>query len=353
MRLQLFIIFPTLIGSLVFAGTTPQTPNTSPATPPPFDADLFRKEAQGFSFHGDFLYWSAQEGALDYAIKMDQNAWGPEYCYAQGKYKSATFSLDPGFRVSASFFRAPKYWEIWGQYTRLTVQGNNESYAPEGNDEFLTGTWPQIFTNPLTQATSHISMNYNVADFWFDRVFLPNPHLRMRFLGGGVMAWLNQFWKVLYTDAQNQQTKLSNRWKFTGGGLRMGVLIDWYWFENIYMTAGTTFATLLGTYRNISKQWVNFSPSPGKYNPTVPIRDGNFKDVRPAFSGQFYLGPSYQKNFPHNRMELFAGYELNAWLNLQESFRSTSGSPSDPKETRINTAMIALQGLTMRATLDF
>src|SRR3990167_3924571 len=352
MRVLLFASLQTLFCTVLLADPA-KCAQKSPTSPPPFDADLFRKDAEGFSVHGDFLYWSVQEGALDYAIKMIHSAWGPEFCFAQGKYKSATFNLDPGFRISGSFFRAPKYWEIWGQYTRLTVYGNNHATAPTGVDEFLTGTWPQIFTSPVVKADSHVFMNYNIADFWFDRVFLPNPHLRMRFLGGGLVAWINQFWKVLYTDAENEQTKLSNRWKFTGGGLRMGILLDWYWFEDVYMTAGTTFAALLGTYKNTSKQWVNFSPTSGAYNPSLPLRDGSFKDVRPAFAGQFYLGPSYQKNFPNNRIELFACYELNAWLNLQESFRSTTGTPSTAKESWINTAMIALQGLTTRATIDF
>lgn len=339
---------PALIGA-----ESPSSPLSPQKKPVPFDADLYRKDAQVFSFHGDFLYWSVQEGALDYAVRMNQSAWGPEYNYAQGKYKNANFNLDPGFRLAASFFRAPKGWEIWGQYTRLTAHGSNSNNAPTANDQYLTGTWPQIFSGPVSKATSTIHMNYNVADAWFDRVFLPNPHLRLRFLGGLVAAWINQFWKIDYKNAENQATTLSNRWKFTGGGIRAGTIVDWYWFENVYMTAGTTFAALLGSYHNIAKQWANFAPVPGAYNPDVPLRDGNFKDTRPAFTGQFYVGPSYQRNLPHNRIEIFAGYELNAWLNLQESFRSTVGNPTTAKETLINTAMIALQGLTTRATLDF
>gem|GEM_PF-4211976 len=73
----------------------------------------------------------------------------------------------------------------------------------------------------------------------------------------------------------------------------------------------------------------------------------------PAFQSQFYFGPSYQKNFPNQRLEIFVGYELVTWLNLQEIYHSTSGAPSDPKETWINTSALALQGLTARASIDF
>ncbi len=325
---------------------------TPPPTLPPFDADLYRKDQQVISFHGEFLFWRVQEGALDYATKMRGNAWGPSQCYAQGKVESATFDGEPGFRVAASFFRAPKYWEVWGQYTRLTANGNNQSSKPHPDTEYVTGTWPQIFTNPMAGARSHIHLNYNVADFLADRVFLPNPHLRIRLMGGGSGAWMDQFWKIKYVDSGSFETKISNRWKFFGGGLRLGTLFDWYWFNNIYITGGATFAAFLGSYHNSSFQNTNFKPTPS-FDTSLPVRDTKFRDIRAAYLTQFYFGPSYQRNFVGHRIELFAGYEINAWWNLQEIHHSTSGGPLDAKETWINTSMLALQGLTARLTVDF
>ena len=320
--------------------------------PPPFDADLYLRDQQCYAFHGEFLYWRVQEGALDYALKMKESGWGPAQCYAQGNFKNATFNGDPGCRVSLGFFRAPKFWEFWTQYTRLTARGSNTASKPTPSTEFLTGTWPQIFTNPVASAKSDIHLNYNIGDIVITRVFFPNPHLRLRVEGGGVVAWMDQFWKVRYTDSGSFETKITNRWSFIGGGLRMGTKFDWYWFTDIYMTGGTTGAALLGSYHNSAFQTTNFQPS-AAFNPSLPVRDTHFKDVRPAFQGQFYLGPSYQKNINKQRIEIFVGYELNAWLNLQQIYRSTNGLPADGKETWINTGMLALQGLTSRATYNF
>jgi len=326
--------------------------NSRSQAPQPFDADLYRKDEQVFSFHGDFLFWRIQEGALDYALSMTQTGWGPTQCFAQGDYKNATFNGDPGFRIALSYFRAPKYWEFWGQYTRLTSTGENHASKPSPSSEFLTGTWPQIFTNPMASASSFLHVNYNLADVFFTRVFFPNPHLRLRVLGGGTVAWMSQFWKILYADSGSFHTKIANRWSYTAGGLRLGTLFDWYWFTNIYMTGGATFATLLGSYHNSSKQTTNFQPS-GAFNTSLPLRDTSFKDVRPSYQCQFFLGPSYQQGFTNSRFEIFVGYELSVWQNLQEIFRSTHSTPSDAKETWINTSMIAFQGLTARATVDF
>jgi hypothetical protein len=195
-------------------------------------------------------------------------------------------------------------------------------------------------------------MNYNAADLLITRVFFPNPHLRLRIIGGATAAWISQFWKVLYQDWMGFQTKIGNRWRFIGGGLKTGTLFDWYWFTDVYMTGGAYVGALLGTYKNSAKQTTNFQPT-SSFNPALPVRDAHFSDVRPAFFTQLYLGPAYEKNFKNQRLEIFAGYELVTWLNLQEIFRSTNGAPSEAKETRINTAAIALQGLTARATVDF
>lgn len=326
--------------------------HTTSKEPPPFDADLFRRDVQCFALQGEFLYWRVQEGALDYALKMTKNGWGPSECFAQGKFENATYNGDPGFRVALKFFRAPKYWEFWTQYTRLTANGTNRAEKPSPDGNFLTGTWPQIFTTPMASAKSFIHLNYNVWDMHITRVFFPNPHLRLRLLAAGVVAWMDQFWKILYADSGSFQTKIANRWSFIGGGLQIGTMFDWYWFTNVYMTGGANFAALLGSYHNSAVQTTNFQPG-ASFNPSLPVRDAHLHDVRPAFQGQFYLGPSYQKNFPNQRLEIFVGYELVAWLNLQEIYHSTSGAPSDPKETWFNTSALALQGLTARAILDF
>ena len=148
------------------------------------DADLFRKEVQVYSISAEFLYWTVAEGALDYALKMKHPAWGPSLSYAQGTFERAGYDVDPGVRVSFLFFRAPHFWEVRWQYTRVTLVGHDHVDKPSETDNFITGTWPQITEAPLASASSHIHMNYNVFDMNVDRVFFPNPHLRLRLIGG-------------------------------------------------------------------------------------------------------------------------------------------------------------------------
>ncbi len=315
------------------------------------DPDLFKKNDPAYSVHAEFLYWSVAEGALDYALKMRHDAWGPTPSFAQGSFETASYGLDPGFRLSLQYFRAPHYWEIRWQYTRMTSRGHDRAHRPSGN-RFLTGTWPQISTAPLAEAKSSLHLNYNVFDWMVDRVFFPNPHLRLRVIGGAITAWMDQEWLVRYVDSTPNSTNIRNRWHFIGAGLKTGTMVDWYWTGDFYMTGIGCFGILIGSYSNHSKQTTDFQPTPAD-NPAIPIRDTSYRDVRPTVTAQMLLGPSWQKNFSHNRIEIFAGLEMNIWFNLQEVYRSTSNTPALAKETWINNSMLALYGLTTRLSVDF
>lgn len=345
-----FLLATCLLTSQILAQTPP-----SPPPPPAFDADLFRKDEQVFSGHVEFLYWTIEEGALDYALNMTGSAWGDsatDLNFAQGNFETAGYGFDPGFRIALSFYRAPRFWEIKWQYTRMTVRGKDDANAPEGTNEFLTGTWPQIIDAPIRTAQSKLHFNYNVFDMVVARMFNPNPHLRIRFIGGATSAWMSQQWIVRYFNAAQKNTRIDNRWTYAAGGLKLGTTADWYWGENVYMTATGSGALLMGSYHNQSKQTADQAPA-GNYNIGIPLRNAKMENIRPVFTMNMSFGPSWQKNFKSSRVELFAAYEITLWTNLQEFYRSTASAPNVAKETWMSTSMLALHGVTVRLTGDF
>jgi len=283
---------------------------------------------------------------------MRADAWGPTPSFAQGRFENATYGMDLGFRLGFLYFRAPHYWEMRWQYTRMTNRGTDHSSKPSGAQQFLTGTWPQIMNQPLAAVKSSIHLNYNVFDWLVDRVFFPNPHLRLRVLGGSCVVWMDQDWKVRYSDSTPNTTTIRNRWHFVGAGLKSGSIFDWYWTGDLYMTAAGSFGVLVGSYSNHAKQTTSFQPTIND-NPNVPLRNLSYHDTRAAVTLQMLLGPSYQKNFTKNRVEMFAGFEVTTWYNLHEVYRSTAGAPQEAKETWINSSILALYGLTTRVTVDF
>lgn len=311
----------------------------------PYDADLYHKDQEVVSTHGEFLYWTVQEGAIDFAQKMNHPA-PAELAFGIGKIHSANYEIDPGIRFAVSYFNAPKFWEVRAQYTHLISRGKDRVGQPDlANEEYITGTWPQVLNNPLAHAHSAIEFNYNLFDLTVDRMFIPNPHLRLRMVAGLGAAWIQQDWKIHYFDTTLQQTTIRNRWHYVGAGLRSGLMTDWFWGNDVYLTGSVSMGIYMGSYHNRSKQTASILSN--------SISDTNFSDTRPAYSAQFLLGPSWQKNFTCYRMEIFAGYELNTWFNLQEIRRSTSNDPSGSKETILAAGSFAVHGLTTRFTFDF
>ncbi|QVL57056.1 MAG: hypothetical protein KFB93_06660 [Simkaniaceae bacterium] len=317
--------------------------------------DLFNKDDAAFLINGEFLYWTVNEGGLDFAIRMKTPSWGPSDSYAQGDMERAEFSWDPGYRFSLGYYRAPNFWEADFQWTYIHVGGkNHHSRPPAEEGRFMTGTWPQIFTNPIQKATSTIHLYYQMIDLIVNRVFHPfdNPHLRLRLTGGLTGVWLNQGWKVRYFDNQHNQTLVNNMWRYWGFGFKAGLGFDWFWGNDFYVTGRAITGLVSGHYHNHGKQETNTIQQTGDSS-SIPVRDLRYKDYRVAFTSQLSLGPSYQKSFPDWRMELFIGYEMTIWTNLHEVYRSSSSSASDSKETWINSSMIALQGLSARGTFNF
>ncbi|MBS0619974.1 MAG: hypothetical protein JSS61_00750 [Verrucomicrobia bacterium] len=320
--------------------------------------DLFCKNRKVYFIDAEFLYWGVNEGATDFALKMNHPAWSSTTStYAVGKYHSANFSWEPGFRVSFGYFNAPHYWDVYGQYTYLRARGTDEVHAPSDTGKYLLGTWiePDFgttgATTPLKKAHSSIEFDYNVIDLLFTRRFHTNPHLRLNVFGGGTAAIFDQDWDVHYTDLNNYKSKIENDWNFGGAGIRLGMRVDWFMGWDIYLTGTGSGAVLAGVYENKAKQTTN-APVAGADN-EIPFRNTHFRDTRLTYTAQLLAGPSWQKAFKSVRAEITCAYEFTVWTNLHNIYRSSLAGPQAGKDTYINSSNVSLQGLTVRFNLDF
>ncbi|MGH2611993.1 MAG: Lpg1974 family pore-forming outer membrane protein [Rhabdochlamydiaceae bacterium] len=328
--------------------------------PPPkvsYDTDLFRENNKIEFINLEFLYWSVNESAMDYALKMKNPAWGAT-TEGVGQYKVIDFGWNPGFRMNIGYFNAPHYWDAYLQYTYFKCTGQDRAHAPKAPDLFLNGTWPQPAFDtqeeiPLAKAHSSVEMNLNVLDFLATRRFFPNPHLRMRLYGGATVGWLRQNWEIDYQDTADQTSHLHNHWKFTGAGVKAGYILDWFLGKGgIFFTGAVSAAVYAGDYHNINKQHSSDSNA-GEFNTALPLRNVHYRDTRLVPYFQLLVGPSWQMAFNRFRTELFAGYELNFWTNLHEVYRTTTAAPTQAKQTIMSNSVMGIQGLTARWNFDF
>ncbi len=315
--------------------------------PNPQEEDLFNQHEQSFLVNGEFIYWTVSEGSLDYSHRM--NASTPSNgTLASGSARRAQFDWNPGYRITAGYFRAPRFWELSGEYTFIHINGSQSVNRPSENDRYLTPTFEPRIDSPIERATSDIHLHYKMFNLTANRVFVlkNNAHFRLKLGASVCSAWLHQRWRVGYIDAAREASTINNRWQYWGVGFRLNLGFDWFWGNDFYVTGKFTTALLTGHYKNHAKY--ESSRDSG-----VPYGNSRYNDYRVTLNPQFILGPSYQKSIGSMRIEVFAGYEMTLWTNLQEIVRSSRSSGSGEKVTLRSRGDVAIQGLTTRLSLNF
>lgn len=322
----------------------------------PYDADLFKKDTPAFFIQAEYLCWKVNEGALDYAVKMNHPAWSETISTnAVGHYQNAEFDWASGLRIAFGYFRAPHFWDMFLQYTYVPTFGSNKTHAPHDANEYLNGTFPQPAVSgavpPLEHASSRISLKYHVLDWLASRRFFPNEHLRLNLFGGVTSAYIYQKWNVYYEDTSDQHAKIRNRWQFEGLGLKLGTKLDWYLGWDLYLSGLASSGILSGWYNNAAYEKTQ-AVTQGA-NTSTPFHNTHFHDKRLAYTAQIMGGLSWQKAYESVRAEIGVGYEFNIWANLHQIYRSSASLSTNFKQTFINDSLLSLQGFTVRANLDF
>ncbi len=309
------------------------------------DSDLFRRNEKVVFLNTEFLYWTASCASNEYAFQYDRAITQAGKYHGLGKYIFSKYGWDPGFRVAIGWFNAPNTYQVFGQFTWIKLDNTKTSNRTEPFS--LNATFPQ-FVQQLGEAKSKIKVNYEIGDFLASRVWFPNLHCRLRLFGGFTGGRIQQKWDITYTDLQSQIEKVYNKWKFTAVGLRLGIDIDWFFTSYFYLTGKVSFAPFVGKYRYL-----------GQIQDQNDLQRAFFKydQYRGSYNVQAYIGPSYQRAFCKNRFEIFVGYELNNWFNVNEKIINVGVTDTNYLTGEvapiIDRSLFLLHGLTARLTFDF
>ncbi|NGX60065.1 MAG: hypothetical protein KR126chlam3_01227 [Chlamydiae bacterium] len=309
------------------------------AEPQPCCPEYLFVERSQIYVSGEFLYWTVEEGQLDYALK-EKTAPSDTAFFATGDYKTADYDWRPGYRVGLTYYHCPKYWEMTAEYTWLFDKGTDSVTS-----DFIRPTRLTDASGPFVSAKSHIDFHYHLGDFYATRVFDPSPHVRLRFFGGLTGGYLEESLKIRYKNIFDVSERIKEKWRFWGGGVRAGLRVDWFWGCQFYLTGKSSFATLVGKYKNEESQ----------FRPSDKVFFGNAKYDEPRFAmhAQFLIGPSWQIPCDCWSFELIAAYESNIWFNLHERIRSLPDFPDQPTETLYANGLLGMHGLTLRLNLGF
>jgi hypothetical protein len=319
-----------------------------------YDYDLFSKdrECEFFDLEGLALKLLNNQ-PIGTIAQGPMNTVGVDPQVSQ-KIVNMNWNWQPGFRLTLGYFNAPKYWEVLGQYTWFKDKGSKRLASPgSGTQQYLgVGCYlPSVgsygaASNPVTKINASAELFYNDLSTLVSRNFYPNPHLRLKVIGGLTSMWTHQTTDLINTFYATDIT-LNSRFhsKYWGVGFKMGTGADWYWGKDFYLTGKVFWSIVTGRWNT---------------NTQVSLSDGTLvaqphdSSYRTSQNFQFIFGPSYQKSYEKTRLEIFVGYEFNSWLGALSAYNYQSQSSAQswlyPQSFFDD---LTLAGVNIRLTLDF
>lgn len=315
----------------------------------PYDYDLFSKdrETEYLDLEGMF-YKLLNNQAVGARSLSPTQAPDPK---TSEKILDLDWDWRPAFRVTVGYFNAPKYWEVMGQYTWFQDRASLAEHVDTTSDNYLrVGCYlPNEFTlaaQPVTDISASARLYYNDLSTLVTRNFYPNPHLRLRVVGGLTSVWTHQTTELTNTFYSTPNQLICNfDAKYWGVGFRMGTGADWYWGKDFYLTGKVFWSIVTGRWNTNTK--ISGSDGTLYYEPS----DDGYQACQ---NFTFIFGPSYQKSYDKFRWELFLGYEFNNWLNMLNMYnyqaQTYSQSWSYPQQFNQD---LTLTGVNLRLTLDF
>lgn len=318
----------------------------------PYDYDLFSKDRECEYVDLEALVFKLLNNQAVGSIASSPSAQtnsqnAPD---TSEKIQNLNWQWRPGFRVTLGYFNAPKYWEVMGQYTWFEDRGHKTVKSPDANQQYLRVACylpiSEYQNDKVAQIRATGDLYYNDLSTLVSRNFYPNPHLRLKVIGGLTSMWAHQTTNLVNTFTGKVDTLNSKfHTKYWGVGFKMGATADWYWGKDFYLTGKVFWSIVTGRWNTETK----VATSGGKLYEQVS--DSAYNATQ---NFQFIFGPSYQKSYEKMRWELFVGYELNTWLGALTTYNySTSAGPQGWLFPQKFFEDLTLTGVNVRLTLDF
>jgi hypothetical protein len=285
----------------------------------------------------DFIYWQASGTGLNYAF----NGAPLGSVDTTGHMKSPDFTYEPGFKVGLGVLCDHDNWDVYAEYTWLTVSKEDTKSTLNGTTASpvqIIPTWPGIETALVYQtASGEWSLNFNVLDFeigrnfWISKRITFRPHLGMKF------SWMEQHFNIegFNFDGTTADNQFKMKQTQFGVGVRTG-LDTAYYFDSKWAIYGDFGVTGLYNY---------FKESRHDYTGDTLE---NTVSQRPQFLTtvvELDLGLRFETIFSKGRYKylLQAGWETQMWFDQEQFIRFTDHNPGN----------LSLSGLTIKTGFWF
>ncbi len=333
---------PAMQGDMLKEGSLPAAYNAPAATQV--------KNTWDWDVTASYIYWQAlQEGmTLGWAVPSGTASGTPA---ASAQRIDFDFKYQSGFKVGfGTCFNKHDAWALDFEYTRLNFTENTHKAAPTG-EKYGTIEWllssNQTSSNTfMNNMSAQWKLNLNIADGYLARPFYNGTKLTLTPFFGVRAAWINQKYNISYTSLSGNVIASHNNSTSWGLGARGGFSGNWllgYGFR----VQGSAAGSLLYTQYNINHSESNqASTTPGNN-----YFSASQKEKCGRFIGEVGLGLGWGMYVNKNRehFDILASYDFT-YLPNQNVMRLKGDYNNYSSEGAQD---LMLQGLTVRATLDF
>lgn len=315
----------------------------------------------------DFIYWTAREENLEFAMtRGTQSAVGAPATAPKGKVYQPNSNWRPGFKVGVGYDLCFDGWDLYAEYTwfRSTTHRStsnslnsslqlNDSYWLISNADltFSSGTDSAvpIYILPGSSATEKWHLSFNVIDLELGRNFYISRRVMFRPYFGLKGTWQTQKLDVNFqgildaVPSFSVTSSMTNKIRDWGIGILAGVDGAWHLTRNFSFLGKLALSCLWQRFK-IERVDNEFIPA---LNANISFLNVSSKLDKLTPVIEWMLGLRWESWFSCDTYHISfdVGWEMQNWFS-QNKFVRVSGSPKCDGD-------LTLQGLTLRARFDF
>lgn len=326
--------------------------------PTPF-YDKLPKGSSGLYVRGEYLYWIAREDGLEFAATGVPDTAPTVTAISKGSATNPRFQWESGARAGIGYFLPTDNWDVFLNWTwfhdhaKGSKSTNNQPSSP------LLAVWAHPatgFGGALQNANARWRLHYNTIDLEFGRAIELGNFFLIRPFAGVRGAWIDQRFKINYTDLLSNALDITNKNNFNGGGFRSGFSSGFYFGSHFSITGKGAVSLIWGDFSIEQKQLTNSSLlGLSSFTPIINIKD-HYASLKSAI--ELGLGLRWETSLSQESFHFMidVGWEMQNWSDLNQMLRYTAsraGVPQFSGELLHEGGDLGIQGLTVGLRLDF
>ncbi len=295
----------------------------------------------------DYLYWSAHEDNLEYAVTGNPSDLTEST--RQGSVKNTNFRYQTGFRGGLGFSFDHDLWDSDFNYTWFQSNKNKGHTHVHSAKAGLFPSFTPALVTPEGSFFSHAKtiwqLHFNSLDWELGRNLYISKYLSIRPFIGLKGTWqqqkdVNNYKLTTTTDYKIPYQNLLKSY-FFGVGARGGINTSWHLSGTWSFIGDLALSGVWGQFNTHRKDYFKLE---GEDKVTSINKKNHFNTIIPVL--ELCLGIKKDAWFSEDRFHISvqAGWEEQIWWD-QNKFSLTNGVPRGGDLT--------IQGLTARIRIDF